>query len=1472
MKATVAIVSGWVAIVLSFSAGSAVAGPIVGGAAILVGAASLGQTAANGSLPEDKRPMVAGLLQRARQAMAENDLATADALIAQAESLKVEYSPITMEDTPKKARSALERLRTAGAASATRPSPMFSPLSLGKPKEMPTDPFLARSAGRMDEALPDGSLPGSQQVMPLPPTDAAHTIHSATAADFSSPQPSFGQTQTLAPPAQDDLHMPPALARQYNQPAVVPAAYTSTDVAPGDNRGNAMQAPTNTTLFNGQQAFVSDAAPTSSNNGAAPNDRVQSYNLLRLSRRALGVGDVRRAADMLNQAKRLAVHYGPLDDSPEKVETAISKYQEVAALDRNTDAYRRSYARMAMEQSEALLRYGELQQAEELADRAARQQATFGPFEAKPQDLLNRINAARRQDQAAIRPLPTPAPADAAATVRLRESELVRQARLALSAGQLDGAEFLAKQAEQLRMQSGLLGPGEDQAGRILAEIRRARATSGGGASSGYAVVQAGGMMPSGTPADRMASRAVYDPGQDATRNIQVANQQPMPPVPTQRPDDLPEPVATPAGQAAAAPSAMPAPGGQPVLSPGYELFRQGEAALKAHDRDHAYQLFRQAMAYSNQMDAETARRLQDHLQLLSNPEAHSAPGTAGRPPLDEAEAKQKALARQLADELQRQQTIAHNLLEKDPKAGLAMLEQERKKIEAAGLDPQYRDLLLRNIDRSLRDTQQYIEHNRASIELGAKNDRTRDEIAREQQFKLDRQEKVAAKVDEYNHLMDEQRYAEAEIVAKQAAELDPKNPVVEQLLLRSRFVRMYQDSMAIKDEKERLFGIEMNNVDRASIPFDDLHPMEFPDVKDWKTITKSRNKLAQDRQRRRTEQEMEIEKKLKTPVSVTFKAMPLSKVMDQLARLADVNLHLDPQGLSEEGISSDTPITIEIAHQVMLKSALNLILEPLHLSYVVKDEVLKITSEQKRAGQVYTVTYNVADLVMPIPKFTGGANMGLQGAYRDAMANVSGGAAAGGGTMTTPLAVMAGGKQSGSGAVNSQVLAQMAGTVGGAGQQNNGMGFGGPGGASGPGGLGGGAQADFDSLIELITSTVQPTTWDAVGGPGSIARFETNLSLVVSQTQEVHEEIVDLLEQLRRMQDLQVTIEVRFITLNDNFFERIGVDFDFNIMQNTQNPTAAGFGPVTTTSVGGNAYTTRIYGSTGAGTSVAGLQAVGSSPASSGVYTSDLDIPVTQGSYALATPQFGGFDATAGASLGFAILSDVEAFFFINAAQGDKRSNVLQAPKVTLFNGQQAFVSDTSQTPFVISVVPVVGDFAAAQQPVIVVLSEGTFMTVQAVVSNDRRFVRLTIVPFFSQITKVSEFTFQGSTSTTTDSTRNGLLQNANLPANTFNNNIDHQTTTTSGTTVQLPTFSFVTVTTTVSVPDGGTVLLGGIKRLSEGRSEYGVPILDKIPYINRLFKNTGIGRDTSSLMMMVTPRIIIQEEEEEKLGVQTP
>ena len=58
----------------------------------------------------------------------------------------------------------------------------------------------------------------------------------------------------------------------------------------------------------------------------------------------------------------------------------------------------------------------------------------------------------------------------------------------------------------------------------------------------------------------------------------------------------------------------------------------------------------------------------------------------------------------------------------------------------------------------------------------------------------------------------------------------------------------------------------------------------------------------------------------------------------------------------------------------------------------------------------------------------------------------------------------------------------------------------------------------DFDSLIEACIGTVHSTSWDNVGGPGSIAGLESGLCLVVSQTQAVHREIGQWLADLRRL------------------------------------------------------------------------------------------------------------------------------------------------------------------------------------------------------------------------------------------------------------------------------------------------------------------------------------------------------------------
>ena len=1436
MKTSIRIVAGLIAAGAGLSVGTSSAGPLWGHNGILIGTAGAVAAAPSASQPKDPREETGDLLRRARQAMAENDLAGAESLIAAAEALGVRYSLLHVGDSPHKARRDLQRKLSAAGKSPARPGRLFSRLPSQK-NDTRTDPFAGRSgnysATRADETGragaeipsfggPSGKPPvelglrGLEEVIPLPKVEAGKTARP----------------------------LRPAGPSQFQLPA-------GSAVDTSWQRSNQLRPPIGMTGADVADQVAGDSAAVDNN-----------WNLLLQARRALASGDVRQAIALADQAKFEHTSHGPLDDTPEKVAADIRQYEEVTSQPSQTESQRRRKARVLMRQAEALLRYGDHQWAEQLARQVSQEKLTYGPFEARPQDLLARIAAAQRQANepatvsrslsasgtAVAESADSAGPSSAARQYAL---QLVQEARRALNTGQLSRAERLALQAEQLGVPDSAYARGQDRPGLVLLDIRKASldARSGAGQAGGQFVGPAGGAVPAG----QTASRALYDSSNDPTRTVHASHQPSSFPAGSGQ-LELAQILPTPAPPEGFPPLQPAPPSAAPNTGSGQELFEQGKAALGAHDTQRAYEYFRRAAEHLDELDPVTRQRLQEQMQLLSVPRTNGNESGPAGSMVDEAAAQQQALARQVYADVAHQATRARAMLQTDPKGALALMGEARQAVEAAvGLDPAVREQLVRHVDRHLDEMQQFIERNRGRIELQERNQLTREEIDRERELKLEIQQKLALMVDEYNKMMDEQRFAEAEVVAKRAAELDPENPLVQQLLHGSKIIRRHYNNLALRSAKEQGLLDTLEAVDFSSIPFNDLDPYRFGDPKTWEELSTFRSRLMRDQGRQRTEKELEIERKLRSPVSLAFADRPLGEVLDHLARQTGVNLYLDPLGLAEEGITSDTAVSIDIRQDIMLKSALNLILEPLHLSYVIKDEVLKITSEQLRDTEVYIVNYSVADLIIPIPNFIPG-DSGLAAAYHKALGNVGFGGS--GGMMAPPLAVMASkdGNRS-SAAINPAVMAQISPPGQPAtGVGNMPMGF-------GPGGLGGGSQADFESLIELITATIEPTSWDEVGGPGSIAPFDTNLSLVISQTQEVHEQIVDLLEQLRRMQDLQVTIEVRFITLNDNFFERLGVDFDFDIDDNIDRPYQV-FGREDPTA--STAYSTDFAPNTGPARDVLDrdhkTQSLTVGMATSDLFSADLDIPFRQGSFALAVPQFGGFATDAGAQIGFSILSDIEAFFFINAAQGDRRSNVLQAPKVTLFNGQQAYVSDTSQSPFVVSVIPVVGDFAAAQQPVIVVLSEGTFMTVQAVVSNDRRFVRLTVVPFFSQIGEVNTFQFTGSETTTTNTSEEGIQD---VP-NDSTANSDSSTVTRSGTTVQLPTFSYVQVTTTVSVPDGGTVLLGGVKRLSEGRNEFGVPMLNKIPYLNRLFKNVGIGRETQSLMMMVTPRIIIQEEEE--------
>ena len=871
--------------------------------------------------------------------------------------------------------------------------------------------------------------------------------------------------------------------------------------------------------------------------------------------------------------------------------------------------------------------------------------------------------------------------------------------------------------------------------------------------------------------------------------------------------------------------------------------------------------------------NADAARKLiQEAIQQSA---AQGRPAEAPREDLPAVDAvPDTLLVARASAEVAARQLEAKRLAQRSPADALALLDETAASLEKQPLPADSRSQLLRRIERTRRDVEETTGKRRAELALERQSSQVEAQIDRERTQKVEVDQRIAMLVEEYNSLIDGHRFAEAEAIAKKAGQLAPDNPVVRQLLAQSRVIRRIDTQRSIEDQQNDGFLDVVEDIDKSGRPF--AGPIAFPEVKEWDVLTRDRKKLLEGGARV-SAAEIAIHKKLDTKVKPSYRNQPLAAVIDALATQADVAIHLDLVGLDQESVRSDTPVTLSLDQPISLKSALKLLLEPLHLGYVVKDEVLKITSPRLVMGDVYAVTYPVADLVLPIPNFTSDG-LGISGALRDGYSQAAQRNSLSVEVGPTPVGInpLARPAAAGDTALDAASLAQV---------QARGNSPPATGAAPaipfGPPGAGG-RQTDFQSLIDLIQSTIAPTTWDVVGGNGAIKAFETNLSLVVNQTQEVHEKLADLLEQLRRLQDLQVTIEVRFITLNDTFFERIGVDFDFNIQSNVRQPLN-----MTAVPTQNNSSTNPVnYGlrtDPGTQSQVIGLDnagnpgvALGPAVGGAGVNRTGVpgrsyfSLPFRQNSFGSATvPSLPGLPdpATSAANFGFAILSDIEAYFLIQAAQGNTRSNVMQAPKVTLFNGQQAYVSDTRQRPFVTAVVPVVGDFAAAQQPVITVLNEGTAVNVQAVVSNDRRFVRLTLVPFFSQIGKVEQFQFEGSRSTKTKSSDEKSSPTANVPGINGNARTDELELQSNGTTIQLPEFLFTTVTTTVSVPDGGTVLLGGIKRLREGRNEFGVPILSKVPYINRLFKNVGLGRTTDSLMLMVTPRIIIQEEEEEKL-----
>ncbi len=966
--------------------------------------------------------------------------------------------------------------------------------------------------------------------------------------------------------------------------------------------------------------------------------------------------------------------------------------------------------------------------------------------------------------------------------------------------------------------------------------------------------------------------------------------------------------------------------------------------ALRKNDVPRARSLLNEVASSGAALDEAMMQKVQD--LLLKLPKDGAGKAVAADVPANDAE---QLKAQQINAEVGTKVAEARRMMETDPEKAIALLQTTLASVKAADL-PQ---TVARTMTRRLEVAIELARKDKVGFDskMLDKNAKAEIEGKKLRILEADKAKLAATKdiMDKAEKAQSEGNYAKAEELARRAVEIDPNNVAATIMAYKSNLQRHYETSVRDKKDKEEGFINELHDVDKTMVINNEASRNGISYPKNFKELSDRRRQAFLSDVRPRSSSEVTIDKELNKPITLNFNDTSLSEAIAFIQNYTGLNVMLDPKALNDEGLSRDSKVTLQ-ANSIKLKSALKFMLRPLGLTFKIEDDVLLITSPQASRDKMYSWTYPVADLVIAPSKaqpssMTPAAPMAMPGtdpASLQAMAMNTTQANAG-----TPTAL-----------AGQRVI----------------------------------TESDMMPLVQLITNTIAPGSWrvidpsikgdgaygmgGAFGGggaggagggadaaadpaqPGSITPFMLSISLIIRHTAEVHEEVAELLKQLRRLQDLQVSVEVRFITVSDDFFEQIGVDFDFNIQSKAvgkkttfaaPNPAAALFpfnsningggggnttggggtggnttGGTTTTgggNTGGNTGGTGGGGGQtsgggfaggggttgggggggisgggfggggggvggaggfgggnggtggGTGTGTAGGTSgstttptylvnpfldhslgrrtpvvVGTSAGGIRNFTSNLGIPFTQGGATTALNVFNGVP-TAGATLGISFLSDLEMYLFLTAAQGDARNNIVQAPKITTFNGAQAFIQNAEQQYYIAALTPIVGPGSVAFFPTPAPLNDGVVLGVTPVVSADRRYVRLSLAPVFQTI--------------------NGL-QSFPVPAAVGGGGLGGQGTSITG-QIQLPLVTNTTINTTVTVPDGGTVLLGGVKRMREQRLEYGVPVLAKTPYINRLFRNIGIGRRTDSLMLMVTPKIIILEEEEDRLGVKT-
>ena len=313
---------------------------------------------------------------------------------------------------------------------------------------------------------------------------------------------------------------------------------------------------------------------------------------------------------------------------------------------------------------------------------------------------------------------------------------------------------------------------------------------------------------------------------------------------------------------------------------------------------------------------------------------------------------------------------------------------------------------------------------------------------------------------------------------------------------------------------------------------------------------------------------------------------------------------------------------------------------------------------------------------------------------------------------------------------------------------------------------------------------------------------------LVVRKPLSAHRKIQKLLKALRRTVGIMVTVECRFVEIRDNFLDEIGVRWTG--LGRTINDIVPG------TNVDLGYHYITAHGNTEV----------------RGALLNPFSLPTGIG-FPFGIMSSGGLAVQMSYTDVFQIQAILEAV--------EKRYEALElyAPRLTVFNTQRSYVMAMYQEAY-LKDIDINTTGMPVLQPVIGILNHGAILDVRPIVSYDKKYVLVELRP-----SSARDFTG------IMDRPGRQVILQGGL----------------TNVTIELPSLVLTRLRTTVFCPDGGYVLIGGMKNFIEQDWETGIPIINDIPIVRNVLRRRYLVKVRRREVVLVRCDITILREQEKRL-----